>query len=76
MSYKTRDQMTAAWDALATSYPTVCSSEVIGKSVENRDLKLFKIGNPLGGRFAIVANIHGEEKANVEITYLFASWLA
>jgi len=75
MSYKTRDQMIAAWDALATTYPTVCSSEVIGKSVENRDLKLYKIGNPLGGRFAVVANTHGDEKANVEITYLFASWV-
>src|SRR4030042_1820433 len=75
MPYKTRDQMIAAWAALATTYPTICSSEVIGQSVENRDLKLFKIGNPLGGRFAIVANIHGEEKANVEIVYSFAEWV-
>ena len=45
----TRDQMLATFAAYETNYPNLVKSEVIGQTVEGRDLRLYKIGNPANG---------------------------
>jgi len=75
MPYKTRDEMLDAWASLEAAHPTLVSHEIIGKTVQNRDILLYKIGNPRGGRVSLVGAIHGEEKASAEILYLFVDWV-
>lgn len=74
-SYSNRAAMIAKWAALEATYPTLCVSENLGHSVEARDILLYKIGNPLGGRLALVAGLHGEEVPSQEIVYQFALWV-
>jgi hypothetical protein len=48
--------------------------ESIGKSIQGRDIWLFKFGNPKGGRVMWDGSGHGPEDAGTEAEYLFAKW--
>jgi len=61
--YRTRDQVTADFLAFETVHPSLITHETIGKSVEGRDIYLFKIGNASGGMVLIDASIHGNQHA-------------
>lgn len=64
-----------SFKSLAVTYPQYVSYETIGKTVENRDIIMFKIGNPNGGRVMFDGAIHGMENLGSELLYLYATWL-
>ena len=74
-NYRTRWQITNDFLALEAAYPTLISHEVIGYSVENREILLFKISNTNGGQVLIDASIHGNEHATTEALYYVIEWL-
>jgi hypothetical protein len=71
----TRDEMIATFAAYQTNYPNLVKSEVVGQTVEGRNLVLYKIGNPAGGPVMFSAGMHGFEKAAVEVLKLFVDWV-
>jgi len=75
MSYKTRDEVFNIFNQLKSRYPTKMTSEVIGKTVEGRNIMLYKIGNPHGGKVLLEACIHGGEIMNAELLHQYAKWL-
>jgi len=56
-------------------YPAHASYESIGRTYEGRDIWIFKIGNPNGGRVLWDGCLHGWEDQGSEIEYLIAEWL-
>jgi len=72
---KTRDQIISDFLALEAAHPSLVSHESIGKTVGNRDILMFKIGNPSGGRVLWVGAIHGREQLGTEVLLLYAKWL-
>jgi predicted deacylase len=49
--------------------------EVFGKTTLGKEMYVFKIGNPSGGRILIDACIHGDERVAAEILLLYVDWL-
>ncbi|MBX5327641.1 hypothetical protein HM002_08015 [Candidatus Bathyarchaeota archaeon A05DMB-4] len=64
-----------AFKALANAYPELMTYETIGKTVENRDIIMFKIGNPTGGKVLFDGAMHGSESLGSELLYFYAKWL-
>jgi hypothetical protein len=60
---------------LSDAHPKYASYESIGKTHEGRDIMIFKIGNPEGGKVMWDGCIHGPEDMGSEIMYIFAKWL-
>jgi len=75
VSYRTRDQLLSDFYNLETIYPNLISHESIGKSTGGRDIPLFKIGNPSGGRVMFVGGTHGGEAVGPEVHNKYAHWL-
>lgn len=73
--YTPKDQMIAQWKALCDAHPAWASYESIGKSVQCRDIWLFKIGNPTGGKVMYDGEAHGPEDSGTETLYKFCKWL-
>jgi len=65
----------AAFKSLANTYPELVTYEAVGKTVENNDILMFKIGNPAGGKVLFDGAIHGLESGGSEILYSYAEWL-
>uniref|UniRef100_A0A7E4V817 Peptidase_M14 domain-containing protein n=1 Tax=Panagrellus redivivus TaxID=6233 RepID=A0A7E4V817_PANRE len=55
-NYHNLDEILAYLDSVATTYPTLASTQSIGKSHQNRDLKLIKIGKPGTNKKAVFIN--------------------
>ena len=60
---------------LCNAYPQWASYETVGKTYEGRDIVLFKIGNPNGGRVMWDGTLHGWEDVGGEIIYFTMEWL-
>jgi hypothetical protein len=73
--YTPKQVMIQNWINLCDKHPDYASREVIGHSVEGRDIWLFAIGNPNGGRVMYDGQLHGWEDGGTEIEYKFAQWL-
>ena len=67
--------MLEAWLDLENLYPGKITHEVLGKTWQNKDILLFKIGNQLGGRVWFNGTIHGGEIVGPEVYYKYARWL-
>ena len=67
--------MTQMWKSLCDAHPSSASYESVGKSLQGRDIWLFKIGNPYGGAIMWDGQAHGPEDSGSECGYLFAKWL-
>ena len=74
-SWHTHDVLIGMFKTLCDNNPSIASYEVIGKSYQNRDIYLFKFGNPEGGKVMWDAALHGWEDMGSEIQYLIAQWL-
>ena len=49
--------------------PTVISSEVIGRSVQGREIRAYRLGDPTSPTKAVVlGSIHGDETAGIRVT--------
>ena len=73
--YTPKDQMIAQWKTLCDAHPEEASYESIGKTVQGRDIWLFKIGNPSGATVMYDGEGHGGEDGGTETLYVFAKWL-
>ncbi|MEM2119191.1 MAG: M14 family zinc carboxypeptidase, partial [Candidatus Bathyarchaeia archaeon] len=60
---------------LAKAYPSLVSYEVVGKTVLNKDILMFRIGNPYGGKILIDGAMHAAENLGSEMLYFYAKWL-
>jgi len=75
MPYHTLEELIDLYLTLEREYPGYVSHEVAGKSTQNRDIYLFKIGKDRGDKFLIEASMHGNEHSPAEVLYLYAKWL-
>ena len=57
------------------SFPSLVSHEIFGKTTLGKEMIVFKVGNPDGGRILIDACIHGDERVAAEILLLYVDWL-
>jgi hypothetical protein len=73
--YRDYDSFIAAFKNFAVQYPNLVTYETVGKTVENRDIIMFKIGNPNGGRILFDGSIHGTENLGSELLYFYVNWL-
>jgi len=60
---------------LVNQYPGLITYESIGKSYQGRDIPLFKIGNPNGGKVLFVVTTDGDEVEGSEVAYFMAEWI-
>ena len=62
---------------IEASYPLIASYEIIGKSVEERDLYVMKIGNNNKNKSSImvIGNIHGDETIGRELCIYLINYL-
>ena len=75
ISYHSRDQLVEEYFSREKSFPSLVSHEIFGKTTLGKEMYVFKIGNPDGGRILIDACIHGEERVAAEILLLYVDWL-
>ncbi|MEM4733384.1 MAG: M14 family zinc carboxypeptidase, partial [Candidatus Bathyarchaeia archaeon] len=73
--YRDYDSYIASFKNLANSYPNLITYEAIGKTVLGKEILMFKIGNPAGGKVLFDGAIHGWESLGGELLYLYAKWL-
>jgi hypothetical protein len=74
-SFHTHNELITMFKTLYDKYPGYASYEPVGKTYEGRDIVLFKIGNPNGGKVLWDGAVHGWEDAGSEVEYLIAKWL-
>src|SRR3989304_6806925 len=74
-NYETKASIISKYKTLCNQYPSLASYLSVGKSVEGRDIWLFRFGNSSGGRVLWDAQLHGNEDLGSETGYLFAQWL-
>lgn len=74
-SNRSYDDLVEAFMNLADDYPDLMSYETIGFTVEEREIMMFKIGNPGGERIVFDGAIHGWENVGSEVLYFYARWL-
>ncbi len=73
--YHSKNETIASWKQLVSAHQDIASYEVIGKSIEGRNIYLFKFGNSSGGKFMFDGQIHGAEDCGTETGYKFVKWV-
>ncbi len=73
--YTPKEQMIAQWKALCDAHPNSASYEVIGETIQGREIWLFKIGNSSRAKVMYDCQAHGPEDGGTETLYKFCSWL-
>jgi hypothetical protein len=73
--YTPKEVMLDKWIRLCDRHPSLAYYEVIGQSIQGRDIYLFAIGTPHGGRVMYDGQLHGWEDGGTECLYMFAEWL-
>ena len=74
-AFHTHNSLINMFKTLFDQYPGYASYESIGKTYEGRDIVLFKIGNPNGGKVLWDGAVHGWEDVGSEVEYLISKWL-
>lgn len=65
----------ALFDSLVTAHPTRLRKESIGKTLEGRDIPLYRLGNPGGGKWLFDGAIHGCSDLSTIMHHRFLKWL-
>jgi hypothetical protein len=73
--YRDTEKLLQDFFNLMSQYPTLMTYESIGKSYQGRDVPLFKIGNPNGGKVLFTTVSHGDEPQGAEVGYYMAQWI-
>ncbi len=73
--YHSKNESIELWKELVAAHPDVSSYEVVGKSIQGRNIYLFKFGNPNGGKFMFDGQLHGAEDCGTETGYKFVKWV-
>jgi predicted deacylase len=72
--YRSESEITEDFFQLQSSYSNVLTYEVIGQTVEGKEIYLFKMGNPDGVKVFIDASMHGHEYITTEALYYCVEW--
>jgi hypothetical protein len=75
MVYAPKDQQIALMENLAAQYPLLIKSEIIGHSVLGKPIRMYRIGNPNGGKLLIDGQIHGGSDISTWLLYYYVKWL-
>lgn len=85
VSYRSKAEYIALFEAFAQAYPNIVKSETIpvlseygggiGHTVNGNTLHLYRVGNPQGGKIFIDGEIHGQSFVSSELLYLLLKWL-
>lgn len=75
ITFHAKDTLIGMFKTLCDAHSAQASYAVIGKSYENRDIYVFRFGNPSGGAVMWDGSLHGWEDIGSEIEYLMAQWL-
>lgn len=67
--------LTTMFQTLCDAYPAQANYISVGKTINNRDIWLYRIGNPNGGCVLWDGCTHGWEDIGAEVQYLIANWL-
>jgi hypothetical protein len=70
-----KDLMLQQWIALCNNHTQWASYESIGKTVNGRNIYVFKIGTPSAPRIMYDGEVHATEDSGTELMYTFAKWL-
>ena len=70
-----QDELLAAFTDLCDAHPIHASYVTIGKTIQNRSILAFRIGNPKGGVVMWDGTLHGGEVVGGKIAYLMAKWV-
>ena len=74
-TYHTHEELIGMFKSLCDAHPKYASYESLGKTYEGKDIWVFKIGDPNGGRVMWDGCLHGWEDQGSEIEYLITKWL-
>ena len=72
--FHTKEEKISMWKELWDGHPNG-NYESVGKTYNGKDIWLFSIGNPAGGRVLWDGEMHGGEDKGSEILFLMAKWL-
>jgi hypothetical protein len=72
--YHTNEQVYSIMNSLISTHPGLIDSQVIGKTIQGRDIMLYRAGNPNGGVFMFDGRIHGPEDCGTEAGINFITW--
>lgn len=76
VTYHTHAQIVQMYKDLCDLYPEWCSYEVLGKTYNDNDIWMFRIGTSgATNKVMIDSSLHGWEDILSEATYLFLDWL-
>lgn len=73
--YHSNEELIGLFDALIAAHPDWITKTIIGTSHDGRQIPMFKVGNPFGGKLMFISRVHGEEDMGTEVLYLWAKWL-
>jgi predicted deacylase len=73
--YRYYDVLMSDFKTLADSHPNLVTFEVIGKTVQGRDIIMVRIGTPSCDSILLDGAIHGWETLGSELLCFFAKWL-
>lgn len=73
--YRDKAEYYTLFDQLTALNPSLMSSQRIGYTVNGFTLKVYKIGNPNGGKVLIDGCIHGKSWAASELLWIYVNWL-
>lgn len=76
INYRSGEEILEMYMELFDRYNNA-SYEIIGQSLEGRDIWLFKVGNDVvnSGKVMVDGSTHGMEDSGPELCFLFAEWL-
>ncbi|MFC1610937.1 M14 family zinc carboxypeptidase, partial [Myxococcota bacterium] len=73
--FRTLDELLADFQTLQDDYPELVTQSSIGTSYQGRDIPVFSLGNPQGGRILFIGCTHGSEVDGPEVYFHMAKWL-
>jgi hypothetical protein len=74
-SSRSYEDLIQAFMNLEIDHPSLMTHEKVGNTVRNKEITMYKIGNPSGERVVLDGAIHGWENVGSEVLYLYAKWL-
>jgi hypothetical protein len=73
--YRSYTTVTNELFSLEAKYPTLVSHETIGKTLQGKNIYMFRVGNSSGGKFMFDGRIHGPEDCGTENGVAFIKWV-
>lgn len=73
--YRTKIEYVSLFDGLTQIYPLLIRGETIGYTQKGNNIRLYRIGNPQGGKVLLDGQVHGCSFVSSEMLLKYAHWL-